>query len=91
MPMHLVAGLGLVLCACVGLYLASPHQRLLAQPLTSRPARVAGAVLLLVVGSVLIGQEMQFVAAVFTVLTWVMLLLVLLPYLGVLLSLKRGR
>lgn len=90
MPVHLVAGLGLVLCACVGLYLASPYQRLLAQPLASRPARVAGAVLL-VVGSVLIGQGMQFVAAVFTVLTWVMLLLVLLPYLGALRPLKRGR
>ncbi len=78
-------GLGLALAwlACVVCYLASPHQRLRAQPWPALAARSVGA-LLWVVSLALMGQGLQPVPAAFTVVTWTMLWLLLLPYLGLL-------
>ncbi len=83
--MHALYGLGLALAwlACVAFYLASPHQRLRANAWPALPARSAGA-LLWVSSLVLLGQNLQPVPAAFTVMTWTMLWLLLLPYLGLL-------
>lgn len=74
--------------ACLGFYLALPHQRWLARPLRPRPARTAGGILL-VVALALFCQALQPVVAVFVLAVWVMLLLMLFPYLGALLPAGR--
>lgn len=76
-------GLALALLACVAWYLASPHQRMWARPLPALPSRIAGGVLV-AAALALVGQGLQPAPAAFTVLTWIMLWLVLLPYLGLL-------
>lgn len=83
-------GLLLALAGCASLYLASPRQRWLARPWAARPARAAGAALL-AAGLAALLQALQTVTAAFTFVTWAMLLFVLLPYLGALLSIARRR
>lgn len=90
MNMHFALGTLLVLAGCTGLYLASPHQRWFAHPWPPRRTRAA-AMLLLTAGLIALWQVMQPVAAVFTFIAWAMLLFVLFPYAGALLSLKRIR
>lgn len=85
-----LAGLALVLGGCLAFYLAAPNQRWRARPLPARPARVAAA-LLLAGGLLALLRALQAVPAVFVLLTWMMLLWVLLPYLGALLPRKEGR
>jgi hypothetical protein len=76
-------------CACF--YLASPHQRWRAAPLPRRPARVAAGVLSLV-SLFALTRAMNAVPAVFTFVTWVMVLLVVFPYVGAALrTTKRSR
>lgn len=78
-------GLGLLLglAGCASFYFGARHQRLLARPWPARPARVAGA-LLLIGGLLALLAVAQPVAAVFIFCTWIMLLLVSLPCLGAL-------
>jgi hypothetical protein len=80
----LVIALALLL-ALVGatcLYLASPNQRWRATPLRAKPARLL--VGLLALSSLYaFTRALDGVSAVYTFGTWIMLLLVVLPYLGV--------
>ncbi len=81
--MTLILGLLLSLGGSVAFYLASPHQLCLRQPWPARPARLAA--LLLIGGSVLpLSQALLPATLLFVLLTWLMLLLSLLPYLGAL-------
>lgn len=84
--------LGLMAAAlgCAALYLASANQRWRAHPLPTRPACGAG-VALLAAGGVALGHAMQWLPALFTLVTWAMLLLALFPYLGALLTLRRPK
>ncbi|MBN9460900.1 MAG: hypothetical protein J0H00_06705 [Burkholderiales bacterium] len=84
-----VVGLACALAGCSCLYLASPHQLWRAVPWPARPARAAGA-LLLAASLAAFLQAMQAAPAVFTFVACLMLLLVVLPYLGALVSLRRG-
>lgn len=84
------ASIALLLGGCLLIYLASPNQRWLARPLAGVPGRTAGALLLaLALYRLLLG--MQGVAAVFTWSLGVMLTLALLPFLGALVHVWRGR
>lgn len=85
---HFALGLLLAAAGCVSVYLASPHQRWRAAPWPARPARAAGA-LLLVAGLVAFLQVLQAPAASFVLVHWLMLLFVLFPYLGALRSARR--
>ncbi len=78
-------GLGLLLglAGCASLYFGAQHQRLLARRWPARPARMAGA-LLLIGGLLALLAVVQPVAAAFIFCTWIMLLFVLLPCLGAL-------
>jgi hypothetical protein len=75
--------LGLAGCSfgCTGIYLASPNQRWLASAWPARPARAAGALLLLLAWWAF-AQDMQRLTASFLLITTAMWLLALLPYLG---------
>lgn len=78
-----MVGLAFLLIAmCTALwYLSSPHQRWLAMPLRAWPARLPGCVL--VMGALwLLLRVMQPAAAVFTQLSWLMLMLIAWPCLG---------
>jgi len=78
---------------CAFFYLSSPHQRWLAKPLPARPARAVAGCLSLA-GLYTCTRAMDIVPAAFTFVTWVMLLLVVFPYLGALRSApapRRGR
>lgn len=76
---------GLLLCflGCCAIYLASPNQRWLMRPLSARPGRALGGILL-ILGGLALGQAMQAVTAAFVFATWLMLLFSLLPYVAVL-------
>lgn len=71
----------LAVAGCAALYLASPHQRWRARALPARPAVALGAACL---GGSLwaFGRVLSWVPASFALLTEVMLLLALFPYLG---------
>lgn len=71
----------LSLLGCAALYLSSPHQRWRAAPLSARPAR-AFALLSSAASLVAFTCVLHPVPAVFTHVSWTMLLLVALPYLG---------
>ncbi len=90
MTLRTQSGLRLAQAGSIAIHLASPHQRWLATPLCARPARLAGGVLL-VAALIALGQSLLGVVAVFTLLTWSMLTLLLLPYLGLLFSRKAGQ
>lgn len=83
-----VIGLLLVLSGSAFIYLASPNQRWLAAPLTGRPGRALG---LLLIGWLCLTRDMQILAATFVLVTFLMLAFVLLPYLGALRSIGRER
>lgn len=78
-------GLLLALAGSLAFYLASPNQRWRRTPLPARPTCVAGASCLLA-ALLALAQAMQPVVAVYSLLTWLMLLWILLPYLGALLG-----
>ncbi|NSL54460.1 hypothetical protein [Uliginosibacterium aquaticum] len=86
----LLSGLLLALAGSFAIHLASPHQRWRASALAARPARLAGAALL-VAALIALGQALHSVVAVFVLLTWLMLAFVLLPYLGALIARKESR
>jgi len=71
------------LAGCLSIYLASPHQRLLAAAWPARPARVAGALCLLLAW-LAFARDMQALVASYTLATLAMLLFALLPYAGAL-------
>lgn len=89
MPVFTLLGVAATLAGCVCIYLASAHQRWRAAPWPARPARAAGAVLL-ALGWLALAQDMQRLTAAFSFATLVMLVFTLLPYVGALLSLRRG-
>lgn len=63
------------------IYLVSRHQLWLSKPLPARPTRWLGFALICL-SLIILLNDMQPVAAVFVLLVWVMLLLVVFPYLG---------
>lgn len=88
--MAVALGLALALLGCTSFYLAAPRQNWLARPWPAWPAGSAGALLIAAALSMLC-RELQALAAVFVVLTWAMLLLAAMPYLGALLFIRRSR
>lgn len=90
MNAFILLALVLALAGCSSLYLASPHQRWRTAPWPARPARWLGAALLLA-SLFAFGQVMQASAAAFSFVTTLMLIFVLLPYGGALLSAGRER
>ena len=84
--------LGLLAAALAGLclYASSPHQRLWAASWPQRPARLASAVLL-AAGWLAFAQDMQRLTATFRFCTMLMLVLVVWPYIGALLHVRRTR
>ena len=89
MTSSVLLALSLTWAGCVCLYLSSPHQRWRSTPWPARPARSAGAALLLL-SLLAFGHRMQATAAAFAFVTCVMLSCALQPYLGALLTLRRG-
>lgn len=83
MKFTLLLGLLGTLLGSLSVYLASPHQRLLAQPWPTQPARVAGLLLVLAGGAALL-RAMQTLPALFTLITLLMLAFAAWPYLGAL-------
>lgn len=73
----------------VCVYLASRHQLWLNKVWTAPYLRNIGLILL-GISLVLVITSMQLVAGVFMLLIWVMLLLVIFPYIGALKSLRRS-
>ncbi|MBS1210484.1 MAG: hypothetical protein H6R19_2882 [Proteobacteria bacterium] len=90
MPGWLLSGLLLALAGSLAIHFASPHQRWRPRALAAHPARLAGAALL-VAALIALGQVLHSVVAVFVLLTWLMLVFVLLPYLGALIGRKESR
>lgn len=80
----------LAFAGCASFYLASPHQRWRAAPLPAKPAR-AVALGLAVASLVAFLCAMRAAPAVFAFVSWVMLLLVVFPYVGALFTLRRER
>lgn len=72
------------------IYLASPHQLWLSHTWSAVLLRRMGFVLLAISLTILI-LTMQTVAAIFMLLVWLMLLLVLFPYIGALKALRKSR
>ena len=79
---------GFIGCACI--YLASDNQQWKDAPWRAGPARTLGALMLAASGVVFM-WELQVITALFVLATWVMLLLALFPYVGVLLKSWRNR
>jgi len=90
MQTFFLIGLISVLLGCCGMYQGSPNQRWLAASWPARPTRVLST-LLLALGWLSLAQVMSFLTATFVFLTALMLTLSVLPYIGALLSLRRGR
>lgn len=89
MLLFTVTGLLLTALACLCVYAASSNQRLWAQAWPQWPARLAGMVLL-AAGWWALRQDMQPLASCFTLLTMLMLVFALLPYLGALVHAQRN-
>lgn len=70
------------------IYLASRHQLWLSRKLPARPLRWLGLTLIALSLMALL-SEMQAVAAIFLLLVWVMLLLVVFPYLSAAKTLRK--
>lgn len=79
-----------ILVGCAVIYLASPNQRWLVAPWPARRARMLGAALL-GVGWFGLAWHMQALTAAFVFVTTVMLVLSVLPYIGALFGVRRGR
>jgi FtsH-binding integral membrane protein len=78
--------LAFVGCACF--YLSSSHQRWRSAPLPARPARTVAALLALA-SLFAFTRAMNTVPAVFAFVTSVMLLIVVFPYVGALVTIAR--
>lgn len=89
MVMYSIVGLVSSLAGCLGVWLSSPHQSVLQQPVSRRSGYTVGGVMLLA-GAFSLCREMQPVAAIFLLMTWMMVWSVALPYLGGLLSVLRS-
>lgn len=81
----IASGLLLAVAGSLAVYLASPHQRLLTRPLGAGAARAAGG-LLCAAGLLCLLGGLQAVAAVMVFATWLMLLFMIWPHVGVLLA-----
>lgn len=81
---YTLIGLLLSLVGCIALYLSSPHQRWMPRPAPRLPARLGGAALLML-GWFSLSQALQLLTTAFVFLTFLMLVLALLPYTGALL------
>ena len=79
--------LGLVGCTCF--YLASPNQRSRATPLPAAATRLLGG-LLAAASLYAFTRALDTFPATYTFVSWIMLLLVILPYLGAAFSRPRG-
>lgn len=79
---------GLAGCACF--YLASPNQRWRVTALQVMPARLAGAALIALAWLGLAGA-MQLLTASFVLITLLMLVFAVLPYVGALRGMRRER
>lgn len=88
MDYFIALGMALVTAGCASIYLASPHQRWLSRACSAFPSRLAG-VALLVGGLMALLQSLYALAASFVFITALMLLFILLPYVGALISLYR--
>lgn len=75
----------LALMSCTCLYLSSPNQRLRQAALPRRPTHVFAGVLS-AASLYAFTCAMDLVPSAFTFITWTMLLLVILPYLGAVFS-----
>ncbi len=85
-----LTGIAACVAGCACLYLASPNQRGLAQPLPAALARVV-SLALIVVAWLCLAQDMQALAASFVLVTLMMLALSVLPYLGAMWGMGRRR
>jgi hypothetical protein len=90
MTVSTLLGLAAAVLGCVGLYSASPNQRLWGAPWARRPARISGVVLLAVAWWAF-AQAMHRLTASFLLGTLLMLVLALLPYAGALSDARRKR
>mgnify|MGYP001285179112 CR=1 FL=1 len=88
MPVYTLLGLAAATLACLGLYSASPNQRLWAAPWPRTPACAAGTLMLLLAWWSF-AQEMQRLTASLVLGTTLMLVLSLLPYAGALAHARR--
>jgi hypothetical protein len=86
---NVILGLLLAAAGCASVYLASPNQRWRVAPWPAWPARAAGA-LLLAAGLIVLLQVLRPAAGSFVFVHWLMLLLVLFPYLGALRGARQG-
>lgn len=86
----LVLALAAAWAGCASIYLASPNQCWRPAPWPAKPARAAGAALLLL-SLLAFGQALLALTAVFAFVTCVMLGFALLPYLGALRNQPGGR
>jgi hypothetical protein len=89
MTTYTLLGLGACTLGCLCIYLAAPNQRWLPSAWPARPARLAGALLVLLAWWAL-AQDMQRLTASFLLITTAMWMLALLPYLGAWRVLRRG-
>jgi hypothetical protein len=90
MPLFTLLGLAATTLACLCVYAASPNQRLWTTPWSRWPARISGAVLLLL-GWLALTQDMTRLTASFVLGTALMLVLAVLPYAGALTHVRRIR
>lgn len=91
MSIYSYAALLLSFVGCVCIYLASRHQLWLKSTITWPAPRLRHIGLIqLSISLMLVITSMQFVAGLFILLIWVMLLLVLFPYIGAWKSLRRS-
>lgn len=90
MPVFTMCGIAAIVLGCLGIYAASPHQRLWARPWPQRPSRAVGAALLLS-ALLLLAQDMQRLTTVFVFVTTLMLVFLVLPYIGAFLHGRRTR
>ena len=88
MPFLIPLSLIVMFLGCFCIYRASPNQRLSPTPWPAAAARAAGAVLLAVAGWACL-HAFEVVAAVFVFCTALMFFFSLIPYLGVLVGLRR--
>ncbi len=85
----ILGGLAAIAAGSVCIYAVTPHQRLWARPWPGRPA-LAASMALFVLAFWSLGQAMRHLTVVFVFFTALMLALVVLPYIGALLHVRRN-
>lgn len=90
MSIHFHLALLLALGGCALIYLTSCHQLWIKKQLPTSPYRLLG-VLLIGLGLLVLLGVMQAIAAIYVLSVWIMLLLVLFPYLGAAKSLRETK